>query len=165
MNPFTGKPLPSFQLIGILAGLLVFLLFPVTASSQDLSEEPEPAFVLQGAVAFDPDYQLTENRRFIVFQIRNDGFRSISHLFGWVYRFREGPDGPTDFRLMNNPHQSAVLVEGGPHRVGSVAPWRFMLQNTDPAESGEKFTLRVSPRSVFYLEFEPPFPAAGNRNP
>jgi hypothetical protein len=154
-----------FLFIGIVAVILMLLVFPVTVLAQELETKEEPVFVHSGVVAFDPNYQVPESRNFIVFHIRNDGFRTISNIFGWVYRYREGPEGPTDFNLMNNPHQSASLVQGGPHRAGAVAQWRFILQNTTPLQADEKFTLRVSPKSVFYRNLEPPLPPKEKGNP
>ncbi|WP_144079147.1 hypothetical protein [Nitrospina gracilis] len=98
---------------------------------------------------------MDEDRNFILFQIRNDGVKTISHLFGWVYRYNEGPDEPADFQLVNNPHQSAILVEGGPHQSDKVAQWRFSLNVIVPEQGNERFILRISPKSVFYAHHEP----------
>lgn len=137
--------------------IILTALFPLT-SLPALAQPPKPGaeeFVPQGLVAYDTNYLLGEGRDFIVFKIRNDGTRTISHLFGWVYRYNESPQGATDFLLMNNPHQSAFLIKGGPHRSGKVAQWRFSLNSIIPPNANERFILRVSPKSVFFAHHEP----------
>ncbi len=135
------------------AGIL-FTLLPTSLSAQPPESKSDP-FVSQGLVSYDRDYKLDEARNFILFKIRNDGEKTISHLFGWVYRYNEGPEEATDFQLVNNPHQSAILVEGGPHQSDKVAQWRFSLNVIVPAQTDERFILRVSPKSVFYAHHEP----------
>jgi len=165
MIPVHLKSLPALLLIGLLAGMPGGILAPIPAPAQEGGTEEAPPFIPLGVVAFDPDYRLTKDRGFIAFRIRNDGLKTISHLFGWVYRSRQGPDGSTRFTLMNNPHQSATLVQGGPHRAGSVAQWRFILQNTPPPDADETFTRRINPKSVFYKNVEPPQPPPESGNP
>ncbi|CAI2718612.1 hypothetical protein [Nitrospina watsonii] len=141
-----------FKTFCLFAAMLLWLV-PWAAPAQ--VSDSEGTFVEQGPVAFDTEYQLAESRSSIVFKIRNDGPRTISHLYAWIYRYEEGPNGPIDFRLVNNPHRSAILIEGGPHRSGKVAQWRFTLNDLELAQAGEKFTLKISPKSVFYAHLEP----------
>lgn len=156
---------PSFPLIGIFSGILVSFFLPSLGTAQAPSALEDRTFVSTGVVAFDPDFRLTPGQGFVVFDIRNDSPRTISHLFGWVFRYREGMKDPAGFILVNNPHQPATQVGGRAHRAGSVASWRFILQNTEPLEPDEKLTLRISPRSVFYRNVEPSPPTEENPAP
>jgi len=129
------------------------------------SADADSEFVNLGSIAFSNDYQLSADRSFIIFKIKNQEFRTLSHIFGWVYLFETGSDQqPTAFQLINNPHQSAILIKGGPHRPGVTAQWRFFLRKKTSANAKEKFTLRVSPKSLFYAVWEPPLPKESNKN-
>jgi len=159
MNPITPKTL-AFYVALLIGGLL----FAGPGHSQT-SKEADQEYINLGNIAFSSDYQLAEDRSFIIFTIKNQEYRTLSRLFGWVYLYRTGDDQqPPEFQLMNNPHQSATVIEGAPHRPGSTAQYRFLLQKIVPAHAKEKFTLRVSPKSLYYTAWEPPLKKETDKN-
>ncbi len=136
---------------------------PLPAESQP-REDSNGDYVNLGNIAFSSDYQLAEDRSFIIFKIKNQEYRTLSHIFGWVYRTQPGNENTeTTYQLMNNPHQAATLIQGGPHRPGAIAEWRFIFQKKVPANAQEKFILRVSPKSLFYTVWEPPLKSETNK--
>ncbi|NIQ04146.1 MAG: hypothetical protein GWM98_30465, partial [Nitrospinaceae bacterium] len=94
--------------------------------------------------------------RYILFRIRNNTPRSISHIYAWIYKYRDlGRAGKKDYVLVNNPHQGGQVLKG-PHAPGTVKEWRFSLRKDLPLpEKNEKFTLRVQPGAIFYHSLEP----------
>ncbi len=106
-------------------------------------------------ISFSPDFTLGENANFIVFKIHNHSARPIANIFAWVYRIKKGKDKDTvRYVLANNPNKGGILVKGGTQAPGEVAEWRFPLTQAinpnEPVDPNEKYTLRVSPKSVFF---------------
>lgn len=159
MNAFTFKTLilcTAILISGLLGGR------PVHSQP---AEETDQEYVNLGNIAFSKDYQVAADRSFIIFTIKNQAFRTLSQIFGWVYLYQTEDDkNPVSFQLMNNPHQSATLIEGGPHRPGATAQWRFLFKKIIPGNPKQKFTLRVSPKSIYYSVWEPPIKKETNKN-
>lgn len=106
-------------------------------------------------ISFSPDFTLGDNASFIVFKIQNNSARPIANIFAWVYRIKKGKNKDTlSYLLANNPNKGGILVNGGTHAPGEIAEWRFPLTQTanpnDPIDPNEKYTLRVSPKSIFF---------------
>ncbi len=139
--------------------LYLLLLIPGLSYSQDKSDQEN--FVRTGTIAFSEKYILAEDFSHIIFKIKNHNPRTLSQIFGWVYRIpatKEEKNGKaTKLFLVNNPHRGGILVKGGPHRPGQKAQWRFLLdRNMEGATEKDKFILKASPKSVFFPSLEPP---------
>ncbi len=140
------------------AGFILLALIPARASfAQAFLEETDATYINLGLISYSTDYVLQEDVSAITFKIRNNTSRSISSLFAWVYRFQEGQEGvPGNFLLVNNPHRGSVTVKGGAHPPGRIREWRFeIVKRQRTAIGNEEYTLRVSPKSIFYLNIEP----------
>ena len=73
--------------------------------------------------------------------------------FIWTW-FKENP---LILSLVNNPHRGGVITKGNPHRPGDIADWRFPLYKALTAKKiGNKYTLRISQKGIFYKKVEPP---------
>jgi hypothetical protein len=110
-----------------------------------------------GSISYSPVVRFSEDNQFIIFKVRSNVSRSISNVFGWVYRKPKATkEGEQPMALMNNPHQSAVLVRGGAHGPGKTEEWRFPLaRKVSEDEKKEKYVLRVDARSIFFASLEP----------
>ncbi len=143
----------------ILAAIVFWMLaIPASASfAQAFLEETDSTYINLGLISYSTDYVLQEDLSSITFKIRNNTSRSISSMFAWVYRFQESEEGvPGSFLLVNNPHRGSVTVKGGAHPPGLIREWRFeILKRRRTAQGNEEYTLRVSPKSIFYLNIEP----------
>jgi len=59
--------------------------------------------------------------------------------------------------LVNNPHRGGAIKKGNPHRPGDIAEWRFPLFKALTAKKiGNKYTLRISHKGIFFAKVEPP---------
>jgi hypothetical protein len=150
----------KLKIVNTLAYILVpIIMFSSMAWGQD--KEDKETFVRTGTVAFSKKYILADDLSHIVFKIKNHNPKTLSQIFGWVYRTPATKD--TDIQnskkliLVNNPHRGGIIVKGNPHRPGNKAQWRFMLdRNMQGATEKDTFTLRVSPKGVFFPSLEPP---------
>jgi hypothetical protein len=135
---------------------LVFALNLVPFGFQVYGQEEEK-FTNIGAIAISNKYTLPENRRAIVFRIRNNTTRSISQIFGKVYMIDKlATDPGKKFLLINNPHKGGNIQKGNPHRPGTVSEWNFTLAvKPRSANQNLSYTLQVHPRSIFFSNLEP----------
>lgn len=126
------------------------------AQNQEINPDAREEFIPLGLISFSTKYQLAEDGRFIIFTIRNNAGRTINNIYGWVYRYRKGDDEkPENVLLVNNPHRGGVIVKGRPHSPGKLADWRFPLfKRVQEKDKENRFTLRVSPKSLFYSNIE-----------
>ncbi len=60
---------------------------------------------------------------FVYFTVYNNGFATISNLFGYV--LGDGNPELPGRRLMNNPNQGGMKVSLGKHYPGTLAMYRF----------------------------------------
>lgn len=134
---------------------LVLLLAPIPVSAQ--TDEPENELIDLGPISFSPDYNLSEDKSFIIFTIRNNTTRSIHGIFAWVYEFNENENSvPVNFRLANNPHKGGLSIAGEAHVPGALVGWRFPLTSARLLnDKFQKFTLRASPKGIFFSKVEP----------
>ena len=128
---------------------------PDEAAAQNISQKD---FTNLGLISISRNYTLAKDASHIIFPIRNNTTRTISNIFGWVYRFNQPPEGkPFNFVLVNNPHRGGTVIKGKPHRPTTIADWRFPLIKAVPgSKKAGKYTLRISTKSVFYPKVEPP---------
>ena len=119
-------------------------------------EESEEKFTTIGPIGISDKYKLPENRNAIIFRIKNYTSRSIYKIYGRVFSInKEEKDLGKKFVLLNNPHQGGNIVKGNPHRPGTVSEWNFKLIRKPEAQD-IKYTLQVNPRSIFFVNVEPP---------
>ncbi len=110
-----------------------------------------------GAISISDKFTLPADRRAIIFRIRNNTTRSISQIFGKVYRVDKlATDLGKKFLLINNPHKGGNILKGNPHLPGAIAEWNFALA-VQPvvADQNLSYTLQVHPRSIFFSTVEP----------
>ena len=102
--------------------------------------------------------ELPENKNAIIFRIKNYTSRSIYKIYGRVISInKEGKNLSKKFVLLNNPHQGGNIVKGNPHRPGTVSEWNFKLIRKPSQEAQDiNYTLQVHPRSIFFVNVEPP---------
>ena len=119
--------------------------------------QKEESFTNIGAIAISDKYTLPENRRAIIFRIRNNTTRSISQIFGKVYMVDKlATDPGKKFLLINNPHKGGNILKGNPHLPGTIAEWNFALAVDPPfANQNLGYTLQVHSRSIFFSTVEP----------
>lgn len=134
---------------------LILLLAPIPVSAQ--ADSPENELIDLGPISFSPDYNLSKDKSFIIFTIRNNTTRSIRGIFAWIYEFNEDENNvPVNFRLANNPHKGGLSITGEAHVPGALTGWRFPLT---PArllnDKSQKFILRASPKGIFFSTVEP----------
>ncbi|MBT3510504.1 MAG: hypothetical protein HN472_13275 [Nitrospina sp.] len=113
-------------------------------------------FVNIGQISISNLYSLPEKTNSIVFRIRNNSSRTISHIFGWVYQFDKTTNKVgKNYVLLNNPHKGGNIIKGKPHRPRTVAEWSFPLVR-EPFIANQEidYTLRVHPRSIFFANVE-----------
>jgi len=82
----------------------------------------------------------------------------IYKIYGRVFSIiKEEKNLNKKFVLLNNPHQGGSIVKGNPHRPGTVSEWNFKLIRKPSQEAQDiKYTLQVNPRSIFFVNVEPP---------
>ncbi len=147
-----------------LVNTLPHILVPIIMCSSlawGQEKEDKEAFVRTGTIAFSKKYILADDFSHVIFKIRNHNPRTLSQVFGWVYRIPATKDQDAQnskkLILVNNPHRGGIIVKGKPHRPGKKAQWRFLLdRNMEGATEKDTFTLRVSPKGVFFPDMEPP---------
>ena len=124
------------------------------------SQEPaaEEEFNDLGLISYSNNYKVAPDFDHIIFRIRNQSTLSIDKIYGWVYHISEDEEGnPLILSLVNNPHRGGVITKGNPHRPGDIADWRFPLYKALTAKKiGNKYTLRISQKGIFYKKVEPP---------
>ena len=116
-----------------------------------------------GFIAYSNDYKLAPEFDYITFRIKNQSTLTIDKIFAWIYHISEDEEGnPLVLSLVNNPHRGGVITLGNPHRPGDIAEWRFPLFKALTAKKvGNKYTLRVSHKGIFYTKVEPPAKPVG----
>jgi len=127
--------------------------YPSKALAQ---EDVIEKFVNIGLIGISNLYTLPDKTNTITFRIRNNSTRTISNIFGWVYRYDKSPDGKgKNFVLLNNPHKGGIIIKGKPHRPGTVSEWSFPLVR-EPFTANQEidYTLRVHSRSIFFAHVE-----------
>lgn len=131
---------------------LVLLCFQAYGQSQNAER-----FTNLGAISISDKFTLPANRRAIVFRIKNNTTRSISQIFGRVYRIDKlAADPGKKFLLINNPHKGGNILKGSPHLPGAIAEWNFTLAvKPGVADQNLSYTLQVRPRSIFFSTVEP----------
>ena len=139
--------------------VLAFLFHWVTSSSPCYGqEESEEKFTTIGPIGISDQYKLPENKNAIIFRIKNYTSRSIYKIYGRVFSINKKEKNLSKkFVLLNNPHQGGSIVKGNPHRPGTVSEWNFKLIRKPSQEAQDiKYTLQVNPRSIFFVNVEPP---------
>ena len=139
----------------ILAFFLIWFFPTYSVYSQ---EENEEKFTTIGPIGISDQYKLPENKNAIIFRIKNYTSRSIYKIYGRVFSInKEEKNLSKKFALLNNPHQGGSIVKGNPHRPGTVSEWNFKLIQKPSQEAEDiKYTLQVNPRSIFFVNVEPP---------
>jgi hypothetical protein len=163
---------------GFLTCLLIWNIIFCTAFAQEEEEkegkkgdveteavEEEEKFTNYGLISISNKGELSKDRKYVAFNIINNAGRSISNLFGWVYRYggntaadegntekketadektiesTEGKEGIKEegkgYVLANYPHKGGVCITGRFHKPGQKAKWRFMLKRVVPEEIEE----------------------------
>ena len=133
--------------------MFVLANYPSNALAQ---EDVNEKFENIGLIGISNLYTLPDKTSTIVFKIRNNSTRTISHIFGWVYAYDKEPNGKgKNFVLLNNPHKGGNIIKGKPHRPGTVSEWSFPLMR-EPSTANQEidYTLRVHSRSIFFANVE-----------
>jgi hypothetical protein len=141
----------------IFLGLLTLMLTTASYSLQALAqEEVKESFTNIGQIGVSNLHRLPEKTNTIVFRIRNNTTRTISHIFGWVYVYDKGANNRgKNFVLLNNPHKGGNIIKGKPHRPGTISEWSFpLVREAFIANQEIDYTLRVHPRSIFFANVE-----------
>ena len=114
-------------------------------------------FINSGLISISDFYTLPSKTNTIVFRMKNNGARTISQIYGWVYMYDKGSNGKgTNFVLLNNPHRGGNIIKGNPHRPRRISEWSFPLLRKANIENKEiSYTLRVHTRSIFFASIEP----------
>ena len=128
--------------------------------NRGFSQAPPPEeeeFNDLGFIAYANDYKVAPEFDYITFRIKNQSTLTIDKIYAWVYHISEDEEGnPQVLSLVNNPHRGGVITKGSPHRPGDIAEWRFPLFKALTAKKvGNKYTLRVSHKGIFYTKVEP----------
>ena len=127
--------------------------YPSNALAQ---EDVNEKFENIGLIGISNLYTLPDKTSTIVFKIRNNSTRTISHIFGWVYMYDKAPNNKgKNFVLLNNPHKGGNIIKGKPHRPGTVSEWSFpLVRELFIANQEIDYTLRVHSRSIFFANVE-----------
>lgn len=154
-------PLASLALTGM-------LVLSCSTGARGEQQEDESQFIRAGTLSYSKQYILAKDLSHIIFKIKNHNPRTVTQIFGWIYRTpvpgKGEPADNTKMILVNNPHRGGLLVKDGPHRPGKVSQWRFLLdREMIGATEKDQFTLRVSPKGVFFAHMEPAPEAGGNK--
>jgi hypothetical protein len=146
----------NFSTKWICTCLLAILIWHIAVGEsfcqQPKEKETDETFFNLGYISYSSAYVLSADKMFITFKIKNNASRPVSNIFAWIYRTRESKEGEaSDFILVSNPNKGGILLKGGSHKPGEIAEWRFSLtrvkETVDPLE---KYTLRVSPKSIYF---------------
>ena len=139
-----------------------FLAFVLNLNfvNSGFSQAPPPEegeFNDLGFIAYANDYKVAPEFDHITFRIKNQSTLTIDKIYAWVYHVSEDEEGnPQVLSLVNNPHRGGVITKGNPHRPGDIAEWRFPLFKALTAKkAGNKYTLRISHKGIFYTKVEP----------
>ena len=139
--------------LGLMNWMFALANYPSNAlAHEDVNEKFENI----GLIGISNLYTLPDKTSTIVFKIRNNSTRTISHIFGWVYIYDKEPNGKgKNFVLLNNPHRGGSIIKGKPHRPGTVSEWSFPLVR-EPSTANQEidYTLRVHSRSIFFANVE-----------
>ncbi len=141
--------------------VIAFLYFIALSTTLSVNQaysqgQKEEKFTNLGPIAISDKYVLPENRRAIIFRIKNNSSRSISQIYGRVFMIKKIETDPNKrFLLINNPHKGGNILKGKPHRPGTISEWNFTLMR-EPliANQNIEYTLQVHPRSIFYANIE-----------
>jgi hypothetical protein len=147
------KYLLFIPFIILMSWLLIMAIYPSPALAQ---EDVNEKFSNLGLIGVSNLFSLPEQTNNIVFRIKNNSSRTISHIFGWVYQFDKTANGQgKNYLLLNNPHKGGNIVKGNPHRPGTVSEWSFPLVR-EPFIANQEidYTLRVHSRSIFFASIE-----------
>ena len=141
----------------------------ILSNSKNVFPQAPPegdAFNNLGPISYANDYKLSPESDHITYRIKNQTALTIEQIYAWIYHAAEDEEGnTTSSTLVNNPHRGGIITEGKPHRPGDIAKWRFPLikRLTTKIEglggggvNAKTFTLRVSPKGIFYPKVEPP---------
>jgi len=152
----------NFSAIFILTLALLLTHPSPKAFGQDQGAEK---FTTIGPIGISNKYKIPENRRAIIFKIKNHTSRSINKIFGRVFMIDKKETDPAKrFVLINNPHKGGSIIKGKPHRPGTISEWIFVLARKPmKASQNIDYTLQIHPRSIFYVNVEPP--RATKKNP
>jgi hypothetical protein len=134
------------------------LLSLTSYTSQALAQDDvKESFVNSGLISISDLYTLPSKTNTIVFRIKNNAARTISQIYGWVYKYNKGSDGKeSNFILLNNPHRGGNIIKGKPHRPRRISEWSFPLLREAVIDNEEiGYTLRVHTRSIFFASIEP----------
>ncbi len=128
--------------LGLMNWMFALASYPSNASAQ---EDVNEKFVNIGLIGISNLYTLPDKTSTIVFRIRNNSTRTISHIFGWVYIYDKEPNGKG----------KNFIIKGKPHRPGTVSEWSFPLVR-EPSTANQEidYTLRVHSRSIFFANVE-----------
>ncbi len=140
-----------------IAFLLIFSLVFFLSNDKAYGQEEEEKFANIGPIGISNKYTIPENKRAIIFRIKNNTSRSIKQLFGRVFKIdKSQTDSQKRFLLINNPHKGGSISKGKPHRPGTISEWRFTLALKPSAANEEiEYTLQVHPKSIFFANVEP----------
>lgn len=135
--------------------LLIFLIWHIAGDEgscqQNKETEVEETFFNLGYISYSASYVLSPDRLFITFKVKNNTSRPISNIFAWIYRTSKAKEGETpDFLLVNNPNKGGILLKGASHSPGETSEWRFPLIRAKEPVPQEEYSLRVSPKSIFF---------------
>ena len=140
-----------------IAFLLILSLVLFVSNNKAYGQEEEEKFANIGPIGISNKYTIPENKRAIIFRIKNNSSRTIKQLFGRVFKINKSQTDPQKkFLLINNPHKGGSISKGKPHRPGTVSEWRFTLAIEPPAANEEiEYILQVNPKSIFFANVEP----------
>lgn len=152
-------PQKSNFLRRVCLGLILPFVLALPASASGEQKEDESQYVRTGTLSYSKQHILAKDLTHITFKIKNHNPRTVTQIFGWVYRTPvPGKDAPAEPKmiLVNNPHRGGLLVKEGPHKPGKVAQWRFQMdRNMLGATEKDLYTLLVSPKGISFARVEP----------
>ena len=140
-----------------IAFLLILSLVLFLSNNKAYGQEEEEKFANIGPIGISNKYTIPENKRAIIFRIKNNSSRTIKQLFGRVFKIDKSQTDPQKkFSLINNPHKGGSISKGKPHRPGTISEWHFTLA-LEPQAANEEigYTLQVHPKSIFFANIEP----------
>ena len=147
--------LKNLSKLFFLISVLLYALPNHKAYGQGQDEEK---FTSIGPIGISNKHIIPEKGKAIIFRIKNYTSRSINKIYGRVFLINKNETDPAKrFVLINNPHKGGNIVKGNPHRPGTISEWNFVLtQEPLNANQNIDYTLQVHPRSIFFVNVEPP---------
>ncbi len=136
---------------------------PEDKKDEAAEEEAAPSiedsgFINYGLLSISIGYEITTDKKHIIFKIINNTGQTIDSVFGWVYKVQKGENENTaKVFLINKPNTSGILVSKHPHKPAEMGTWRFTLKRKNSPENAT-YLLRVNDRSIFYVPFVYPEP-------